>query len=162
MDNKRECWIFTGSQHGMTFEQYRSFRKLFVTRTPAEFRHGDCVGADATAHNVVITSSTLIPVIYPATVRVKRAWCEPGCNMQPLPPLQRNRVMIDAPASPLIKRVIATPAQDHEVLRSGTWSAIRYAVTQGIWVTIIWPSGEVKVHWERNGNEDSEGVSAAG
>ena len=46
--------------------------------------------------------------------------------LQPLPPLVRNHEIVDV-LTGKEDRFIATPAEEAEILRSGTWSTIRYA-----------------------------------
>jgi hypothetical protein len=54
-------------------------------------------------------------------------------------PLIRNRLI-----AARCDALLATPAEPDEVLRSGTWSTIRYARKEGKPITLILPSGEIR------------------
>lgn len=127
---------FTGTQLGMTMEQKREFRHLIVSLNPSEFHHGDCVGADADAHRIV---KRYLPdcriIIHPPVIESKRAFCEGAFRILPAKEyLARNRDIVDATS-----RLIATPKELDEQMRSGTWSTIRYARKLGIKIDILFP-----------------------
>lgn len=126
---------FTGTQRGMTTPQLSKFFDVLAGLLPDWFHHGDCIGADAQAHDAVRRTATLIHV-HPCTLHGKRAWRIGDAMSIPLPPLDRNRVMVDESVT-----LIATPGQMVEELRSGTWATIRYARKQRKPVHIIWPDG---------------------
>jgi hypothetical protein len=44
---------FTGTRKGMTTAQKEAFSKLLMYLRPNIFQHGDCIGADAEAHDIV-------------------------------------------------------------------------------------------------------------
>lgn len=127
---------FTGTQRGMTAEQFDRFCSALTLDVMAFdwFHHGDCIGADAQAHAAVRRLTTRIHV-HPCNIPSKRAFCVGDAASPVAPPLDRNRVMVDLSAA-----LIATPGQMVEELRSGTWSTIRYA-RKRIPVHIIWPDG---------------------
>jgi hypothetical protein len=115
---------FTGTQLGMTFYQRRKIREQLQLMKPTEAHHGDCIGADQDFH--ILCRELNIPVvIHPPNIDAKRAFCE-GEEVrevkQPKPYLDRNHDIVDA--SDII---LATPAEAHEITRSGTWATIRYA-----------------------------------
>jgi len=98
--------------------------------------HGDAVGADRQAHEIAIASDLDVH-IWPASGRAQRAYCEGATFIaDPMPPLERNRLIVQNSSI-----LIAAPAQDREVLRSGTWATIRYARQAGKRVIIVWPNG---------------------
>jgi hypothetical protein len=69
----------------------------------------------------------------------KRAFCRGAAiTHDPLPYLHRNRKIVDD----CVLGLLATPS-GREVLRSGTWSTIRYARGLGRRITIFWPDGSV-------------------
>ncbi len=126
---------FTGTQAGMTGPQRARFRGLMRALRPATFHHGDCVGADAEAHDDVVGTTRVH--IHPCTISDKRAWKGQAFVIEaPAPPLERNRVMVD-----VSEALVATPKGMIEELRSGTWATIRYARKQKKPVHICWPNG---------------------
>jgi hypothetical protein len=142
-----ENWVGTGSERGITLQQVNAFIAYLVAKRPSTFRHGDCIGADATMHGIV-RALTAIPIIkYPAD-RVRRAWCTGGREMPPMDPVDRDRLMVyEAGADGHKVRVVALPGQDHEVLRDGTWTTAREGIRRGVPVTIIWPDGRIEENW---------------
>ena len=49
--------------------------------------------------------------------------------------LDRNRDIVAA-----VSQLIATPSQDEEVVRSGTWATVRYGLASGLDVIVLRPS----------------------
>lgn len=130
---------FTGTQRGMSEFQKEAlrhildgFRKYKYNAFAQEFHHGDCIGADEEAH--FIAHSLGIPIhIHPPQAWHKRAHCaNKSAPMYDIvtygvkPYLERNHDIVDA-----CDVLIAAPGGDKEVLRSGTWATIRYAMKQG-------------------------------
>jgi hypothetical protein len=137
---------FTGTQKGMTSYQKMSFLKVIqflkTKRNITQFNHGDCIGADTDAHEVV--SKYDIPIhIYPGVDKrgasPKRAFCINGTIHQSQEYLIRNKKMVD-----LCNVLIACPAESTEQLRSGTWSTIRYAKTIKTSIVTIYPDGTIQ------------------
>ena len=63
---------FTGTQRGMTIRQ-RTELAILLRNVSGEFHHGDCIGADAEAHEIARRSSfTLIG--HPPDLSTKRAY----------------------------------------------------------------------------------------
>lgn len=129
---------FTGTQRGMTIAQIQSFEAglRLVFEPGAEFHHGDCIGADAEAYTIAVGLGFKI-VIHPPIDPKKRAWCRADDIRQPKPYLDRNHDIVDA-----TDFLIATPGEEAEQLRSGTWATVRYARKIGRKVLIIKPSGD--------------------
>lgn len=111
---------FTGSRRGMTEKQYSSLAALLRRLRPATFHHGDCVGADAEAHQLAAGLGAELHVHPPVDPRL-RAWCQADVLYPPAPYLTRDRQIVDA-----AQLLVACPAGP-EVVRSGTWATIRYA-----------------------------------
>lgn len=137
---------FTGTQKGMTSYQKMSFLKVMqflkAKRNVTHFNHGDCIGADADAHEIV--SNIDIPIhIYPGTDKrgasPKRAFCINGTTHKAQEYLIRNKKMVD-----LCTVLVACPAESIEQLRSGTWSTIRYAKKIKIPIVTIYPDGTIQ------------------
>lgn len=111
---------FTGTRRGMTTRQREELNAILPEG--CWFHHGDCVGADAQAHEVARQKGCAI-VIHPCTLTSQRAFCVGADRiLTPKRPLVRNRDIVEA-----VDWLIAAPATLHEVLRSGTWATIRYA-----------------------------------
>jgi hypothetical protein len=128
---------FTGTQRGMTADQRRALHNILFNRD-GEFRHGDCVGADAEAHDIA-EAIGLEPVIHPPTDPRKRAWKKAKRILPPKPYIERNHDIVDA-----AEEMFATPGEYHEQMRSGTWATIRYARKRKKMLTIIFPDGSVQ------------------
>lgn len=141
---------FTGTRKGMTPVQAQAVaNKLRWFKDNYEYieiHHGDCLGADEQVHNIICPS--IYPhkiVVHPPIIETMRAHCSDfGGLTKPtvvevLPPkdyLPRNHDIVDA--SYLL---LATPEQGKEVMRSGTWSTIRYARKKHKQVTVYLPDG---------------------
>jgi hypothetical protein len=142
-----EVWSvgFTGTQEGMTALQKSTFSRImqncFIKETlsgdhsPINFHHGDCIGADAEASDLV--SKECLVYIHPPDAFLKRAYRPAFYSYGPLPYLVRNRAIVDA-----TQVLIATPKRQFEELRSGTWSTVRYARRLNKEIIIIWPDGK--------------------
>jgi hypothetical protein len=115
---------FTGTRKGVTTAQEQTLYNVLSSMRPFYdvLNDGDAIGADQTAKRIGDELGYLV-VPYPAGDA----------------PIERNHTMVDRSAL-----LVACPAQDHEILRSGTWATIRYARKRCISVTIIWPDGTVK------------------
>lgn len=130
---------FTGTQCGMAYKQKSSFEKLIKMIYISEFHHGDCVGADTEAQNIVKKESVAI-YIHPPKDSSKRAFNEFDYAFEEKEYLERNRDIVDA-----VNVLIATPKTFTEQQRSGTWATIRYARKIKKSIFIIKPDGAVAV-----------------
>lgn len=129
---------FTGTQRGMTREQKDTFLILLNRMVVTEFHHGDCIGADADAHDEVRVWTMAKVVIHPPVYSSKRAFKKGEAVMPVLPYLVRNKNIVKASET-----MIATPGEVEEQLRSGTWSTIRFARKLRRQLYIIYPNGSV-------------------
>lgn len=119
---------FSGTRKGMSQYQKDQLRYILMhTQDPiSEFHHGDCIGADADAHEIVRTTlPDAIIVIHPPSDSGKRAKCAGDRLVPEKPYLERNHNIVDA-----TDIMIFAPAGNKEELRSGTWSTFRYAKKQ--------------------------------
>jgi hypothetical protein len=130
---------FTGTQGGMTELQRSTYAMLLIALTVTELQHGDCIGADADAHDLARTVPAIHITARPCTIRSKRAFKTADVTFPPKAPLDRNTDIVSA--SDLL---IATPGEFAEVMRSGTWSTIRRARKRKIPLYIIWPDGTIR------------------
>jgi hypothetical protein len=133
---------FTGTQRGMTLEQRITLRKIlskiFYTNTGfglPQFRHGDCIGADSEAHDIARDLGYWIAV-HPPTKSNKRAHKKGNLICATKDYLDRNKDIVS-----VSNVLIAIPGEVQEMIRSGTWSTIRYAKKNLKPVVIIWPDG---------------------
>lgn len=146
---------FTGTQKGMVDDQINTFVQLLrnfaerysvepLANPEMEFHHGDCVGADADANNIVrgFSSAGQLPgfkiVSHPPIVQSKREFSIADEERPPKPYLERNHDIVDE-----CDILIACTKGFKEEQRSGTWATIRYAIKTKKPVIIILPSGEV-------------------
>ena len=125
---------FTGTQIGMTVRQSAELARVLMEEKVDEFHHGDCIGADAQAHEIAYRQGIKI-VIHPPTDPRKRAYCRKHdvIVLPEKPYLVRNHDIVDAS-----NFLIAAPKNHHEELRSGTWATIRYARKQNKRVRMLW------------------------
>jgi len=139
---------FTGTQEGMTSEQYSELAvviKTLIVQT-TEAHHGDCDGSDEEFHECVVKTASflgdanILMGIHPPINESKRAFCASG-HIKMYPPkeyLDRNHDIVD-----IVDFMIATPKEMEEVLRSGTWATIRYSKKTHKDLCIIYPDGTI-------------------
>ena len=136
---------FTGTQKGMTQLQRFKFvgvlSKINKEKIIKEFHHGQCIGADAQAHSLVtFYYSAKIYSHRPINTTKKFTMVYDNETIflcEPKPYLQRNKDIVDE-----TDLLIACPNTKKEVLRSGTWSTVRYARKRKKEVLIIYPDGK--------------------
>jgi hypothetical protein len=123
----------------MTGAQRAALRAILENEatTITEFHHGDCIGADAEAHDLPAAAGLEI-VIHPPKEDALRAWKNAPMMLEPRTYLARNREIVRQ-----CDLLIAAPAEDDEQIRSGTWSTVRFARNQARPVWIIRPGGSV-------------------
>jgi len=143
---------FTGTRDGMTIEQRKKFLSLIKKLRTEQFHHGDCIGSDKQANEMIDSNRDpyeKIPLIisHPPKYNGYRANCKADVVLKPEDYLTRNRDIVNA-----TEVLIATP-QGKEKLRSGTWSTIRYARTKKRKIYIIFPDGKVKEEGKKNGKK---------
>ena len=134
---------FTGTRDDMTLWQRNTFRDLIIELSAGEeleFHQGCCLGADATATSLVAEHTKSKILAYPCTIKsmTDANALKVSQTVQVIkPPLDRNKDIVNA--SDIL---IACP-NGPEVLRSGTWSTVRYARKQNKRIIIIWPDGTI-------------------
>lgn len=129
---------FTGTRKGMTEFQKKEVELILIFHRGGTVHHGDCIGADAEFHLIAKKYSYMV-IVHPASgVGKQRAYCSGVALILPTkPPLIRNHLILDS-----CDIMIATPAQYHEIMRSGTWATIRYAKKIGKIIHVIYPGGK--------------------
>lgn len=137
---------FTGTSLGASRDQLAVGRRLLNEEYELGariFRHGCCVGADEEFARIARETGYEI-VGYPgrpvgdpmrSTFRNDYEFLVPtGRN----PELKRNRRIVASSS-----RLLAAPRGDREVVRSGTWSTVRYARKTGVPVDLIGRDGRL-------------------
>lgn len=133
---------FTGTQQGLMMAQADAVDLVLRGFEPTEFHHGDCVGADAQACEIVWR----MPRCYEGRIKIvshppdndkKRAHAQSHVELAPLPYLDRNKKIVDA-----TEILVAAPAGVREEVRSGTWATVRYARKRGKPILLVLPTGE--------------------
>lgn len=135
---------FTGTRQGMTDAQADSFDSIVVglfygSGKKREFHHGDCIGADVDAVDIVSSLSGVYIHSHPCVLTRQRAFTQSDIEYKAMAPLQRNKMIVQA-----TDILIACPSGTEEERRSGTWATIRYARTADKKIYIIWPDGSIK------------------
>lgn len=136
---------FTGTSHGggMTARQCDAFKTLVNNLAPVWFHHGDCIGADAQAHDIVRLTCERTRIFgHPASVDPSmRAFKECDTLVDARPPLKRNHDIVDRT---LI--LVAAPRGKEEELRSGTWATVRYAQQMKRIIYYVHYDGTIQEH----------------
>ena len=114
---------FSGTRRGMSTRQKLDLVTKLQELSVTEFHHGDCIGADAEAHDIVRDQFPDIQiVVHPPNDDKQRAWRRGDVILPTGYYLNRNRSIVDS-----TEALIATPWESRNVVRSGTWFTIRYA-----------------------------------
>ena len=104
--------------------------------------HGDCVGADADAHQIARRAGVHI-ALHPPVDDSLRAFCDYDAWYDPKTYLDRNRDIVDAS-----RVLVACPGVMKEQHHGGTWFTIRYALSIPEYpVAIIWSNGQVEMRY---------------
>lgn len=122
---------FTGTQVGMSKEQrtqlllhlWDIIREDVLDGEVTYFHHGDCIGADAEAHDLIAQFPYIKTVIHPPEIETKRAFCKGHYQKAAKPYLKRNHDIVEE-----CDILLVAPKSDKEELRSGTWATYRYAM----------------------------------
>ena len=130
---------FTGTKEGISQKQRESLESLIIRCKT--LHHGDCIGADESAHQIAYLKDLKI-VIHPPTDPKHRAFCIGAAIMwEEKPYLMRNHDIVDCS-----QILIACPKEERgEELRSGTWATVRYARKCGKKIFIVRPSGRIEI-----------------
>lgn len=133
---------FTGTQRGMTEDQFNSFTTLMEgLRRVDEFHHGVCVGSDTEAHQWVRTHKiSTKTILHPPLNKSLMSDVEGSETKIAKDYLDRNRDIVDE-----TDILIGTPETFTEQIRSGTWYTIRYARKKNKPIVIIDPSGSIHI-----------------
>lgn len=139
----------TVTRTGISPPQEAVARSALAFMRAIRLHHGDCRRGDATLHTLARKLGIAVE-IHPPDKGALRAFCEalPGETVRPEKPyLGRNRDIVDA-----VGFMLALPEnEDGEILRSGTWSTVRYARRVERPGLIVRPSGRVESLLDPNG-----------
>lgn len=140
----------TGTKIGATgYQLVEAIKQLYSWNASVIniLNHGGCVGFDEQIHNIIKIIPTFNNIqlkIHPAKGvddKYKAKLDMAGCILEDEKlPLERNKIMVDKSDC-----VLAVPKEFKEVLRSGTWSTIRYAKKQNKPLIIIYPDGSLNL-----------------
>lgn len=130
---------FTGSRHGMTRSQKADlYRWCCDLRPIIEAHHGVCIGADREFHEFIVKFYPNCAIFgYPSNLSETRADIpreQFAFYAEARAPLDRNHDIV-RPA----ELVLAAPHTKYEILRSGTWAAVRAARRIGKPVILLEP-----------------------
>lgn len=134
---------FTGTRNGMTYLQAQAvnrwLERLQAIQHPT-FHHGDCLGADAAAHAIASRLGYRV-VIHPPVDQRYRAFMRGAEVRTSADYITRDHHIVDES-----DWMIAAPKSMAEVLRSGTWATIRYALKQDCPLAVCYPDGSTALH----------------
>lgn len=131
---------FTGTHEGMTQHQVTQFLRFLGKHRHeiTEFHHGDCVGADADAHDVVeVAFGNEIIYIHPPSDPKKRAWKKSPHIARPRPYLERDQKIVD-----VCDVLVGAPkslTRPGSLRGQGTWTTITRAEKVGRPVVMLEP-----------------------
>lgn len=138
---------FTGTRRGMTDKQREAFYVWICEHDVTEFHHGDCIGADDEAANVLHEIATgedpgppIKVVCHPPSDETHRANNVTHDEIrQPKTHFARNRDIVNE-----TDVLVVCPCDMEHQPRGGTWMTHDYAVKVGKRIVIIWPDGRVQ------------------
>jgi len=114
---------FTGTRHGMNMAQKEALVLYLSSVKFIEFHHGDCIGADEEAHDIVREFFPDVKiVIHPPVKNDLRALKEADEIKGEFNYLERDRNIVES-----TELLIGAPSSNTEERRSGTWYTIRHA-----------------------------------
>jgi len=135
---------FTGTQRGVTKAQSFTLAKILHKlgqHNMSEFHHGDCFGADKTAHDMVYSLHANVKiVIHPPENESKRAFCASEFIEPRKDYMDRNQDIVDA-----CHVLVACPGEKDEQVRSGTWATVRRARKSKKNIWFIFPDGDERI-----------------
>jgi hypothetical protein len=125
---------FTGTRKGMSLNQKIGLIDILSEFGEFNFHHGACIGADIEADLIARNCYAKQIFIYPSNNLKTRVHCEePGDIVyKEKSPLIRDQDIVNS-----VSILIAAPKSNIEIIRSGTWTTIRYARKKNIEVVIL-------------------------
>lgn len=139
---------FTGTRQGMTDRQRMVIEEILRNAVNqdegVEFHHGDCVGSDEQAAKIAKAEDCTV-VGHPPEDDKCRSFFESHEVWDEKRFMDRNEDILMASDV-----MIATPGEDTEQLRSGTWATIRRTKGEEKPLIIIFPEGDDETHYGSN------------
>ena len=132
---------FTGTRQGMTDDQLDTLYAwfMFCKDQIDEAHFGLCRGSDAQFYHLLLAVKPSVVIVGHPCNLVDQQVNLPCDYMRPTKdPLVRNHDMVDE-----VESMLATPATMRNVLRSGTYSCLRYAANKNRDLNIILPNGRM-------------------
>lgn len=127
---------FAESRNGLSDAKTAALAQVLVSLEPLTLHHGDCVGADARAHQIA-EAAGWPTVTHPPLDESLRAFCRATETRHPMHYLVRNEDIVRESS-----QLVACPdGPEHD--KSGTWSTVRYARRYQKPVTLVLPDGTV-------------------
>lgn len=120
----------------MTSAQKSTLLHLLQQMQPHEFHHGDCIGADAEAHEIARALGAKIH-IHPPIMLALRARTT-GFLYPPKHYHERNEDIVNS-----TDLLLAAPKGREQPRSGGTWWTIKYAGRQKKRIIIIYPEGDI-------------------
>lgn len=115
---------FTGTRDGMNDFQKQKFIECLQELCISEFHHGDCVGADSDAHDIIRTLYPSVKiVIHPPIENGQRAYKMGDEILLEYSYLERDRNIVD-----ITEFLIGAPLVNDIKSFGGTWYTLRYAM----------------------------------
>jgi hypothetical protein len=129
---------FTGSRMGMNEQQKDLLLSELHRLGATELHHGDCVGADAQAHEVARKLGLHI-VGHPPKASGLRAFCDCDEVREPAGFITRDHNIV------LETQILIAAPDGPERVRSGTWTTVRYSRRLQRPNVIIMPGGGLHI-----------------
>lgn len=137
---------FTGTRRGMTDDQLDTLWSWvsFVKQEIDEIHFGLCRGADAQFYHMLLAAIPEVIVIGHPCNLTDQQLVLPCDELRPVKdPLDRNHDIVDESTF-----LIGAPGTYTNVLRSGTYSCLRYAAKQEAEFFMILPNGKISTEIE--------------
>ncbi len=117
---------FTGTRKGMGLLRKQVVFSLLQELNPSQAHHGLCKGSDTEFHELVRQLDSSIWIVGHPPIK-KGTYVDSLCDerWEEKDYIARDKDIVDC-----CDVLIATPETEHEVLRSGTWTTVRYARKQ--------------------------------
>lgn len=127
----------SGNRSGLTSEAENILIEfLKQNNNIREVHHGDCIGADKDFHDIC-NENNLNIIIHPPTDNKLRAFCQGNTLLPPKKYLIRNKDIVNSSDF----CIFFPPGP--EILKSGTWSTIRYAKKINKKYMLVYPDGNI-------------------